>query len=300
MKKFVLRFLVFIALLLLMTVPMSIWITNEHFYTYNKQSWILSQEGRDLDFAVIGSSRVYYNVDINTIEQTLGSKGINLGTSGSNYAESYLLLKEFLKTNRLEKLLINCDESALDALNRFGNYPFHLHEFLPQFEMEEHEEVFFDYLPPWKFYLWKSLPVAKYLEYNDRYTFFKYYNHNLDISNGTLVDFNVEKGKMNKSENTFAIASIDVKYLNRMLELCHANGISVLFIHTPLYVEVEERASDYWLFMNQKIVGHYPFIDFKGIFDNSDLTLFSDYTHLNRKGSILYSKQLATALKEYW
>ncbi len=114
MRLLVIRTMLVFLVALLSSYPLAYVISN-NFNTYNKQNWVLKISGYELDYAVMGSSRVAYVVDIKSLDSTYNRKGINIGVSGSSLAEEYIVLREFLKKNEVKELLLNLDELALNS-----------------------------------------------------------------------------------------------------------------------------------------------------------------------------------------
>src|ERR1700741_4751314 len=163
MNKLIKNTIYFSLLVLLISYPISIYITN-NFSTYNKQNWILKKSGLKFDYAVLGSSRVNTMIDIKSLDKNFEKKGINIGNTGAGYAENYIILSEFIEKNKINTLILNTDEFSFNSVKAW-KHPFHEFEFLPLFS--KYDAVFYDYTPMWKFYLWKIIPLTKYLEYND-------------------------------------------------------------------------------------------------------------------------------------
>ncbi len=296
MKQLLIRLLSFLVLLLILSYPLSFFISS-NFNTYNKQDWILHLEGNTYDYGVLGSSRVYNVVDINTIDSICNTSGVNLGTSGSNFAENYLVLQYFLEHNTIKNLILNIDEFSLDAKNSFGEgKPFHVYEFLPLMEDSRWNEIFRDNLPFWKYVLYKSISLSKYVEYNDQFTLKTHSKPFLDITKGSSLVGEVSTQEVKLKKRQRGIDKNDVKYLNKIVGLCDSLKINLLFFTSPIFSETihPTKASK---FINEYSTSHgieyYPFYDY---FEYSNLEYYKDITHTNRLGSIIFSKNLALVL----
>lgn len=296
MKSFLSHSIIFVLILVALNYPISSFIAN-HFYTYNKQTWILEQKEKRYDYVALGSSRIFNMFDAGTFNAYSGYTGLNIGTSGSNYAENYIVFSEFIKNNKISTLILNLDEFSLNASKSFS-YPFHDFEFLPLFN--QYRSVFYDYLPEWKYYLWKVLPVAKYCEYNSKYTLKRPLNFSLNQTLGTQLE-SENTGKTGSLQAKLrldinSISPLDEKYLNAIVNLCQKNQIKLVLITMPIY---NDSLNNFVLtfLKNRKNLETVSYIDYRELIDVSDKNLFKDYTHTNSKGSIAYSRELGKKLR---
>ena len=109
MVKFVLKFILFLSIIFIILKLMDKYYTNyalKHKNVCEKSDWALNHKNQTFDYAFIGNSRVMNMVDINSIEKRIDKTGINLGLIGANYAESCILLDQFLKNGNKIKNLI--------------------------------------------------------------------------------------------------------------------------------------------------------------------------------------------------
>ena len=294
MRLFIKSILLFVLILLVVNYPVAYYIKN-HFYIYSKQNWILNKTNLKLDYAVLGSSRVFYTIDIASLDKTYGKKGINIGTSGGSYGENYIILSEFISKNKISNLLLLTDEFCFNSPQSYP-YPFHEYEFLNLFN--KYDSVFFDFIPKWKFYLWKTVPVAKYCEFNKQLNLKKLPQTSLDETMGTelITDKDCKKLTLDPKDQ---ISEIDKKYFLKIIELCTANNIKIIFINTPIYTFANRRINKAFktyidsISSSKKI----PYYDFKGMLNSDDVKYFRDKNHTNSLGSIEYSINLGKKLK---
>ncbi len=273
--------------------PISHYITT-NFNTENKQNWVLKISDYNLDYAITGSSRVAYVIDVKSLDSTYNKKGINIGTSGSCFAEEYLVLSEFISKNKISTLVLNTDELSFDSKKGY-KYPFHDYEFLHLFD--NYNDVFFDYIPKWKYYLWKIIPITKYIEFNQRFT----------IRNQSLQDNNMGSNLVNDTKQykllflkgrQSQIKEMDAKYFFKIIDLCGRNKIKVILITTPIYCTKEETNKSnfkhYIDSVSEKLKVKY--YDFDRLIEVKR-SLFNDSTHTSSEGSIIYSRNLGRQLK---
>jgi hypothetical protein len=211
----------------------------------NKSNWILTKKNSSYYFGIIGSSRALNNVYVPSMDSALGRKGINLGLSGANYAENYLTLREFLNHgNKLDLLFIQADVYGMDSPNAYS-YPFNDYNYVFSMNDDTVSEIFKDHVKPLKFYLWKYVPYAKYAEFSNKYSFYKFLKKGYNCS---AADWDETGGsellhpqknkeddlfKENKNELTYKINPSDSVYLGKLIQLCVANKITVRLFTAP-------------------------------------------------------------------
>ncbi|MFT7421582.1 MAG: hypothetical protein ACI9QN_002513 [Arcticibacterium sp.] len=300
MKRFLLLISVFSLVLILISYPLSYFLDREYSLD-KKQNWILSLKEKKYDYAVLGSSRVYNVFDINTFSACSNSYGVNIGSSGSSYAESFLLLREFLKWNTIDTLYLNVDEFSFNSDISYSD-PFKEYMFLPMFSDEMVQEIYADYLPPWKLTLWRWLPLTKYIEFNSEIKFESHSNNSWSNTGGTLL----VEGKMdntidgNKEVKQYNIDSRDEKYFRAILELSRNKEIKVILIKTPIFdgffknVQGTEEIDKYVIAVaNERSL---QFFNYQEFFDSSNRSYFKDVSHTNNLGSISYTRLLCESI----
>jgi hypothetical protein len=259
-------------------------------------------QGENADYAVLGSSRVLNMIDIHTLDQAYGKKGINLATSGSGYGENYLILSKFIERNTISELFLNTDEFCFNSVRSY-NYPFHEYEFLNQFPYPYYRPIFDDFLPAWKCLLWDLIPFSKFCEFNDLFTFSK--SNDLaqvySTTGGSILlgdSLSERKLSLHKYSQT-ELDNRDKKYFIKILALCHSRKIKITLITTPLYCGDHHKVNPEFENYIQHITdsAKIRYITFNDLIDCRDSTFFKDNTHTNSKGSIEYSKNLGQILK---
>lgn len=291
MKRFLIKIAGFVFILIVVSFPLE-WLLNKVSGTHSKQDWILSREGEVYDYGFIGSSRVLNVIDISSMKKALSGRLINLGTSGSNYAESYVLLKEFLEKNELHNLVINVDEFSLNSSLAFS-HSFHDYNMLQLFK--EYEAVFCDYLPEWKCNLWSMLPLSRYIEYNTRINLLSIPHNTLNQTMGYEA-VGDEEAPFEKGTQYLTVDKKDLMYLFKIIRLCRENKVRVQFITTPVYKDIVKvklnRDEAYNLIKAISLKNDIPYIPGGNFIDETDPEHFRDYTHLTAKSSAIYSEKL--------
>ncbi|HAE31467.1 MAG TPA: hypothetical protein DCF89_10145 [Flavobacteriales bacterium] len=280
----------------------------------HKANWIFKKNGENLDYAVLGASRAYNVIDINTIDLTAGLTGLNLGERGAGYAECYILLEHFLRKNSTKLLVLSLDYPSLKSVESYS-YPFKEYAFLPQFEEDSIEFVFQDVLPPHKFWMYKFVKASKYMEFNSKYPFYDNLIHfgieqeyqKIEQSKGSKL---VNKNQRVEGFNTQDMEEItgkvqfnklDLRYLRKIIQLCKSNDIELLCYSAPLYKDLY-FARGYENINNQidSLAASWDFEwnDYSFIPLSQQEEYFADNSHLNQAGAKIFSKQLARTISE--
>jgi hypothetical protein len=298
MRLFLKSLAQFLFVFVILNYPVAYFIKN-HYHTENKQNWVLSKNGLSFDYAVLGASRVFNMIDIKSLDSTYNKKGINIGTSGSCYAENYLILSEFTAKNTISTLVLNIDEFSFCSSKSF-TYPFHEFEYLPQFN--KYDYIYADFMPKWKYYLWKIIPIAKYFEFNDQYTLRNTHSSKMDKTKGTELLATTKKKGLPFKFNTRheELDEIDKKYFLKIIDLCETKKIKIIFITTPIYGRIAPSSSISFLnyIKTNEQLNKVPYYNYNQLFDYLNRDYFNDNTHTNTKGSIEYSINLGKKLKE--
>jgi hypothetical protein len=311
MKRFLFRFLLFLFFAIVASSILSLGLDKLFAagFRNSKAWWILDKENGHYDFASIGSSRVYNMIDIPVMEEILKQKGINLGTSGSSYAENYLILEQFLRKNSIKTLFVGIDEFCFSSAKSYS-YPFHDFEFIPLFHDDTVSLMFKEAIGA-KYYLWKFIPISRYIEFNERFTFLhsiksntEFYTH-LDSTKGysSLAD----SERVNKID-TLSLGKkrivkpdpLDVKYFLKIVSLCRTYNIEVILITPPVSPAMppsEIDGQDVIMYcMNLAKQLDLTYYHFNQVGDFSKTDYFRDYSHTNKMGTSYYSSSLAKQL----
>jgi hypothetical protein len=303
MKKFTIKVLLFLILILLVQMPISILIQKDY-HTKKKQEWALNIKNKEFDYAFLGSSRVLNLIDVNVIDSITNKVGVNLGISGVGYADNYILFQKFLENNKLNKLYLNLDPYSLSSNISFS-YPFTNYAYLKYFSEENIKLVYKDMMPTWKYYLWELISISKFLEYNNFRV--RYYSDfsSYDKNKGSILltgSINSNKLTFNKNQTKYFVDSLDLKYLKKIINLCKLNNIECILLTTPIHVKAFEKYNnleEMFLFIDTFVCKEKrKYISNERLFDCSEDKYFKDINHLNKSGAKLYSMNLAKFIKD--
>ncbi len=275
-----------------------------------KARWIISKRYESYDFAVMGSSRSYVGVNIPTLEQKLGKKGVNLAIDGTTYPEQYLALTLFLAHNHIKQLILDVNIFGFDS-SAF-KYPFRAYEYLPWID----DPVVFGQLHNYfggRAFAWKYVPFFKNAEFNSKigviqsYTFLKSQFDSrakvaeFDRYGSWLIEREFDDTGLAIYTNvTWKMESVPQQYFLSLLELARTNQIEVTMVMLPEYKAAMDRQLN-----RQAIIDYYsavavsnniPLLRFDQDAICRDKTKFYNVNHLNRRGAMEFSEQLAYRL----
>lgn len=318
MKRLILRSLWFVLIAYTVGVGLSWLYTDlftEHKSSQLKINWTLVKQGDTMDYAAIGSSRVFHMIDMPLLNTLTGKKGINLGSSGSSYSDNYIVLSKYLARNKIGTLLLNVDELGFHSKSGY-DYPFSDYEFMPYFFEDSINQVYKDNVSPWKYYLWTLVPISRYIEFNEHYELDSMIAVTtnkricqLDTTAGTKLLYDIKAKEFSAADtlpvvtDTLTIERQDEIYFQKILALCRAKDVKVVLITTPLYGKGIYAPANRMKFQTylHRLAGRekLPYINFyeaEGIQNNR---YFRDVKHTNVDGTRLYTRYLATQLKRY-
>ena len=247
-------------------------------------------------------------IDVVGFEQKTRTTSINLGITGSNYSEQYLILDQFFKSgNKIKHLILQVDMIGLN----FTKLPFKLHfpNYMHLFNDTVVSDVYLDNTNQFKFMMWKYIPFIRYMEYNNNYDIYKMLKGGFECK--TSDEFDKLRGttyenKPFKSFNIYrywTINQTDWKYLFKIYSLAKKYGSDIIFYTAPLYQKNMsfQLNNDYILtkirFVSDSLnIKYFNFMNFK-YYRCNDTTLFYDNFHMNEKGSIILTSDLADSIK---
>jgi len=258
-----------------------------------KVQWLDKVNNIHLDYAIIGSSRAWWNIDANRINSEKKLKGLNLSNNHFGLNEILLRLKRFYDNeNSLDKLLLQIDYKSI--FSESGEFSSTVYNYLPFID----DSLTYNHLSErnseWKVY--KYVPFWRYSEYNFQW----------GIEELLITKMNLRQTIFDKAGNFFTdnyyhgASSFEIDStklilntdLIEIIDFCEKNEINLVCFTAPYYQ----------LILHQKIETRFNTIvdslqlnhSNYGLIYNSDSTYFNDNTHLSLKGGDRFTDQLIT------
>jgi hypothetical protein len=284
-----------------------------------KVFWALEKRGLDLDYVFIGSSRTESHIDVRLLNQLSDNKGLNLGSNGGGFAENYLILSHFLKSNLVKEVFLQVDPFSFNP-NKSFSYPFHEYLFNPFLTDSITSAVVLDKCGYLKYSFWKSIPFLRYSEFNSEYKFLSImddYGKNCEapfddfgyrspsnksprahIIDGVLFDLRYSDSMMKIQR--FALEPEALKYFNKINDLTKKNGIKLSVFMAPIYpkwLDIHTEFDRFCIDLDSISAElGIPFENYSNWNSYKPDSLFLDYTHLNSKGVKFFMADIAKIL----
>lgn len=297
----------FVAVILLIAV-ISDWIISRglkytergHFHTMNA----LMNESLNSDVIILGNSRAVCSYNPYVLDSILNINSRNLGVSGQPFGVSYLRWQLYRRNNVKPRLLIiNVDYAELNMVtNGFEKeqyYPY-MHDSLVSpyldlygFSWPEVHIPMYRYRGDYKL-MSIGLMELLHLGHSTKGNYKKGYANINEPWNGKKLAAVLRKGNVQGQSNQQAVALLD-----GLLQDAEKEGLNILFVYAPLYCKLKENL-DEEASMNEyrKLIQRYdiPFLDYSGMEICYDTAYFMDANHVNEKGAIQFSRELAHAI----
>lgn len=265
-----------------------------------------NERDNSIDVLFLGSSHMFVNVSPSILWKEYGMAGFDLGGSIQPLWNTYYYLKEALKTQSPEVIVIDCysavgctdeytDHSRI-IKNNFGLKP--SIDKIKSIKTSSPKDLWADYL-------------LEYPTFHERYTDIT----EKDFQSGRSVDYiayNCWKGQylyynmveqmrpdVDAMGGTHALTDRNEKYLRKIIELAKRRDIPLVLMVAPyvltnedmrIYNRISEIADEY----------NIDYINFNYHYDNMSLDFSKDYAdnaHMTYRGSEKFSKYLGKYLK---
>jgi len=314
LKRFIKHIIKFV---LLVTVVFStLHFSLDYFFKNDKfcdNTWSkIFKADLEADIAVIGNSRaeVHYNPEV--IKNITGLECYNLGLSGTPINIFDIRWKTYVNRNKLPKILIiDLDYNFLGE----GQGLFEKFQYLPYVNELEYKDVVKDLEGDYK--LDQYFPLHKYRG-KQELVFGKIKSFFSQDCKKSINGFKIKNALWNENEwNTFMANRmnevVDANTFNELykngysklkgiLDFCKINKIKPYLVWSPQYIEVHKFKENQRFYVDSLIntlASNYK-LDYLN-FSNDNLvhkkSNFYNHSHLNYQGAQIFSKSIATYIK---
>lgn len=316
MTNFLKKVLLFLVPIILACVFIDIFITKElkkrpDLVHGEYSTWNDLFDGKiNSDIVIYGSSRAWVHISPQIISDSLNTTAYNLGIDGHNFWLQYLRHSLLLKHNRKPKLIIHSlDEVTLQKRKELYN----LDQFLPYMLLNKDIKdatasyegfTFFDYILPAVRYYGKETIILNSIEqyFEPKIYPAKRIKGYQGQDRAWNSDFDNAKKKMKYYEVKIDTPSLIL--FERYLKECKANGINIVFVYTPEYIEgqlfVKNRKQIIDLYTNFSVKYKIPFYDYSKDTMSYQKKYFYNALHLNKTGAELFTTRLTQKLKSIY
>jgi hypothetical protein len=312
MKNFLSRLLIFLAPIVIGLYPLDLALSyfykQTHRYPGEIEVWNDIYNGQaKCEVAVYGSSRAWVQIDSQILMDSLGASVYNFGMDGHNFWMQYMRHLEFVKHNPWPMhVVLSVDVFSLEK--RRGLYQ--MNQFLPYLLWNTQMKNFVDdcegfkqcdYLVPLVRYAGKNQVFKHSLENMTSDTIAAPYRHRgYKGMQRTWSDEFAEASEKNKGI-VLEINQEAKDLMRRFIEECAAHQTQLHLVYCPEHTLgqsfVSNRSEIFGIFQSFANQYNLPFTDYSTMSICADTSYFYNASHLNIKGSQLFSMQLASDLK---
>lgn len=300
MRKFLIRltyfFIITLVLACLLDFFISLKLTKSTERIYQQWSG-LYKDSLYADVIVLGSSRAWTQYNPAILDSILHTNSFVNGIDGSAINRQMIKYKNYCRiTNNKPKLIIqNIDLGTMDTTYRYER-----EQFFPYFILDRN--VVNSYQSYEKFnFLELYLPCYRYIGYpkevKKALNLHKKYPQPL-YKGYFGIDREYDGTKLREKKTIIACLNkrMIVEFDNFCAEI-KSDSIDMCFVYAPVYIQATNKLvnKDEMYETYQTIANQYniPILDYNYHPISYDSTNFYNATHLNKKGSILFSMQLA-------
>jgi hypothetical protein len=262
------------------------------------------------DQLIIGSSRAESHISPAILDSALNTRTFNLGIPGSFAHQQLIFLDAYLQKHPKPKtILLSADihvytnEANLNSIHDFNRYFPYLDNqgFYEGLERLDSKYFYYKYFAPY------SLAFDKKDEQLNHALrgYFGYSENTLAYTQGFAfspyaTDKNHDLNKVIRPYFSYPSRAILYAYEN-LDHFCRENGIQLILVFTPIYknlraaIKNEEnvRLKIKQFFRNHRVLDY----TYSELSERDDC--FIDASHLNKKGALLFSRQLSIDLQQF-
>ena len=263
--------------------------------------------GINAGIVVSGSSRAVYHFDPRIIGEYARQRTYNIGRDGTKMDEQLALLRTYLKHNQKPKYVIqNLDSFSLRA-NDGVTDPLQYMAWLDEPDLYQNVLSHRFY-----FEIYRYLPLVGIIREGavqpaieglfgvsaEAGTEFSGYHPQKLVWNGEFDSFK----KQHPTGVQWQIDEQSLNSLQHMVELCQREGIRLILVYSPEYVEsqvlTKNRDEIFAVFRDLAAKFHVPFWDYSSDPMSRDRIYFYNSQHLNENGATLFSQKIGSRLAE--
>jgi hypothetical protein len=272
---------------------------------YSKYNTLFLNKNNNYDLLFIGSSRAEMHFNPKVFDSICHVNSFNFGISGASTKLNFILLKTYLNQHHHPKrILYNVDYFALDSdsdriLNFTRFFPYLSNSQLLEGLNKIDSRFYSFYINPIH-----SLPYTQFNAISNslhgwfniagKYDSLMYMGYQTSL----IQSFNDNK-IIAPQFNT--ITRQNANYIDSIISLSKKHSIQLIAITSPFYQENLGLPIDKKLSLSKELNNLFmkhktPYFDYSDSLISLNKIYFSDYLHLNKKGSTIFSIQLSHIL----
>lgn len=281
MKAFGIYVAKILVLLLVILTVLDLIYTSVHYQARKRTKihWVMNMHDQQLDYIVLGSSRVLFHVDADLINGTTGLNGYNLGDSDYELSEMHLILKKFFANgNRVKQIFLQVDNNWNDTIPS----DIATASYMPYI----HDRIFRDHYAKYglRYQLYAYVPFIRYMYYGPIIGFRSLlnvvWNDRTYANKGGYIPL---EGQIDRSKirNESFVPALGNPVVAEIQKLIQTQQSQLLFFTAPT-LKFPHSSFD---FLSDQLKPYHNFT-----YDINDTALFWDNIHLNAEGSELFTR----------
>ena len=311
MKEFIRHIILFVAILLVVSISLDIFISKQ---LRKSKSYAAGEYTvwNDIfanrithDILIYGSSRAWVHFSPEIIQTTTGKSVYNMGLDGQSFEIQYLRHLKIFQRHIPHSIIFSLDIFSLERDIDIYN----VEQFLPYMP----DIDIWNYTRRNKGFTWfdYSLPLIRYAgrrtEIQKAVTLCNATDEELYRYNGykpiqAQWTKKVEETLLNKKERRIIVDSTLRELFERCVAQCVANNVQVLFVYSPEHIlgqkHIRNRDSVITIYSNIARKYNVPFYNFSNDSMCYSTRYFYNASHLNKEGSEIFSKKIATIVQK--
>jgi len=259
------------------------------------------------EIVVYGSSRAVAHINPLIIGDSLKRSCYNLGIDGHNFWMQYFRHTELLKHNKAPTVIVlSLDPTSLTAKGGIFNSD----QFLPYMLSNESIKTVtmsYKYFSAWDYHV----PLVRFsgkdhLILHALKLIIRPQHDSLARQKGYFgqpLSWNTDLSDAHKMFSSYKV-EIDtgaVSLFEKFLRECRDYGMKIIFVYTPQYIEgqqfIQNKESIMDIYRQLGSRHKIPFLDYSGDSICLSKKYFYNSSHLNKMGSVLFSRRLGHDLK---
>ncbi len=262
-------------------------------------------EDNSIDVLALGSSHSFVDINPSVLYREYGIAGFDLGGSRQPFWNSYYYLKEALKTQKPEVIILEAyaavfsQQHGLESEIIKSNYGLNFSKDKIESLKVSTPDGKLGYLLEWVYYhnRYEEIRKADFGKYLGKESKYKDWKGHYCL----FVNTEFERPVIGEVREDIRMAEKEEEYYRKIIELAKEEGIPIMVIVSPYPVYTEEDAG--LLFHAQKIAEEYgvPFINYNEKYDELALDFsvdFADIGHLSYLGSEKLTMDIGDYLSE--
>lgn len=312
MKKFIFNLFYFLAIQFILFSGIAHLLLNGIYMRKGDDYEVLTgitKGGIDAEILINGSSRALTHFNSSLIQKRLGLKTYNIASNGTEIFSQVPILDTYIDNNRDPKYLVQIiDMSPSSGVYKVFNPP----SLIPFLFSEKLYNAYIniDYF----YFFYKYFPLTGFIKYpqNINKGLEGYMsNQNLpEIYGRRLQGFSprpANKELINMPESwlqlnaKFEINKFTIESLNSIINMCKSRKVQLFLIISPLYMDAFPKSETQITIARHAVEeiareNNIILFDFMDAQNLSDISVYSDPTHLNFKGANIISNNLSDSL----